>query len=202
MKNYISLAILSVASLSSTAFAKDGLFVQASGGITHMGRDLAESDSGIDSAAIYGAGIGYNFGKFSASATVDMLEAVSSADRNARLNISTVLLNGAYNFTSASKLTPFVGAGIGMTLAKQGEISIDTDSDGINDTTVKPNYESSFVYEIQGGAKYAVSENVSVLGSLSYRNYLRTRAFDTTTYGDSSVGLEFFAAKVGVQYNF
>ena len=85
--------------------------------------------------------------------------------------------------TSNKKLTPFVGAGIGMTLSKQGEISVDTDSDGINDTTFKPNYESSSVYEIQGGAKYAVSENVSILGSLSYRNYLRTRAFDITTYG-------------------
>ena len=89
-----------------------------------------------------------------------------------------------------------------MTLSNQGEISVDTDSDGINDTTFKPNYESSSVYEIQGGAKYAVSENVSILGSLSYRNYLRTRAFDITTYGDSTIGLEFFAAKVGVQYNF
>ena len=117
--------------------------------------------------------------------------------------------------TSNKKLTPFVGTGIGMTLAKQEEVSLDSDGDGINDTTVKPRYESSFVYEIQAGAKYKLSEKFDLFSSVAYRYLPKAVSVDsagsiTEPVSNTSLpfsvnesgNISFLAAKVGVQYNF
>lgn len=196
------LAVSTIIISSSSAFAKDGAFVQAFGGVTHMAKAIGASGSPADSAAIYGAGVGYNFNKISTSITIDTVTGENSHDRSQTFESTAILLNGFYNFSNSTKFTPFLGAGIGSTLSKKSKIP---------DTAV--DYASSFVYEVQGGAKYAVSKHVSVLGSLSYRQYLKTGGTYKVTGGtysgdqgalteDERAGFEFFAAKVAVQYDF
>ncbi len=108
--------------------------------------DNADIASDLNSAAIYGAGAGYNLGNFTVSATIDKTALPLSPDASMKVSLTTAFVNGFYNFTTGTKVTPYLGAGAGYTIGRALEIS-----------GISAKLQDGFAWQIQGGIKVCSS---------------------------------------------
>lgn len=84
---------------------------------------------------------------------------------NAKFKVKSqsVMLNAYYDIDTESKLTPYVGAGIGYAKLK-GTLTIDGESMGSMD-------DNNFAWQIGAGVGYALNDNVSVDVGYRYVDY-------------------------------
>ncbi len=121
----------------------------------------------------------------------------------AKNSISTLLINAYYDFNNTSKMTPYLGAGIGIASNKVSvSYSIDTFSDSI-----KTDSSLTFAGNITAGISLAMTDSFSL--DMSGRYILlgkgKTKSFDLFDDGDyightSNVSFTVFA--IGARYTF
>ena len=174
-------AAVAATAISSPAMAEDkGFYVLGGVGAAQVDADAASLDESFN----FEIGFGYDFGNDLRSeftwdrnelSTATVLGVVIPADAST----DTFIVSLYKDFSNDTKITPFIGGGIGTT--------------SVNDSTA--NWSSAFTYSLSAGASYEASENTDVYVKVS------------TLYASPSViGLEIdsnaVSAKVGVRYSF
>ena len=153
---------------------------------TYAGYDAVQNvDKSFDSAPLFGLGIGYHYnnwlrfdvtGEYRGKANFHGLDigqvgGAFSPDRyTGSKSELTFLLNGYVDLGTWYNVTPFVGAGVGMsrnTISNFGDVTIRT----IGGTTADANFASgsqwSFAWALHAGLAYKVNQNFTV--ELAYR---------------------------------
>ena len=74
----------------------------------------------------------------------------------------SVMLNGYYDIDTGTKLTPYVGGGIGYSKVK-GKMSVAGLSDSMDD--------NNFAWQLGAGVGYAITDNVTVDAGYRYADY-------------------------------
>lgn len=80
-----------------------------------------------------------------------------------KVKSQSVMLNAYYDIDTGSKLTPYVGAGIGYAKLK-GTLTIDGKSMGSMD-------DNNFAWQVGAGVGYALNDNVSLDAGYRYVDY-------------------------------
>lgn len=123
---------------------------------------LGYRQSGVDDLTIQ------NDGGFGAALGVGSLNGVSLGSLGVGVDgdgsLLNVMVNGYYDFDLGSKLTPFIGAGVGW-----GHVSLDIDLDSGGQTvSVVDDSDNVFAYQGIIGLSYEFTDGVSALASYSY----------------------------------
>ena len=90
------------------------------------------------------------------------LNGVLEFQGNLEIESQSLMLNAYYDFDTGTKLTPYVGAGVGYSKVK-GTMTVEGVSDSIDD--------NNFAWQIGAGAGYAVTENVTIDAGYRYVDY-------------------------------
>lgn len=220
MKKILYLALITV-SFSALANANDGIYASVKAGISDTEfKDSSYKVSGKTSnnkskyetvyPSIYAA-VGYDFSAISPiDARVELeynykdktdfnptLANKSLTRINNELTSQSLMLNGYYDIKNATKFTPYVNAGIGLTHLKNEQTLQDH-------TRSSSDSDNHFTWSAGVGVAYAVSQNVAL--DLSYRyvdagkfSFNNTLALDKT---ETDVKLKSNEYLLGVRYNF
>lgn len=142
-------------------------------------------DRSFDSAPFFGVGVGYNFndwlrfdvtGEYRGKANFHGLDIgrVGGAFTPDRYTGSkselTFLFNGYVDLGTWYNITPFVGAGVGMsrnTISNFGDVTIHTVAGTLADANFATASQWSFAWALHAGLAYKVSKNFTV--ELAYR---------------------------------
>ena len=139
-----------------------------------------EFDAGVG----FDLGLGYDFGDIRLEATWDRLTSeggsVAGIDVDSDTTVDGYLASIYYDFENSSKWTPFIGGSLG---------AVNAEVDGED--------ASSFYYGIQGGVSYEVSDQLDIIGKLSY---LRATDLDYDVLED--VHVPAISARLGVRFIF
>jgi opacity protein-like surface antigen len=87
-------------------------------------------------------------------ADIDRIAGVN-VDGAASLTVHTALANGYYNFKNSTKITPFIGGGVGAAFL-EGNLGSASASDTV------------LAYQGTAGASYSVNDHLAVTGSYRY----------------------------------
>lgn len=87
-------------------------------------------------------------------ADIDRIAGVN-VDGAASLTVHTALANGYYNFRNSTKITPFIGGGVGAAFL-EGNLGSASASDTV------------LAYQGTAGASYSVNDHLAVTGSYRY----------------------------------
>jgi opacity protein-like surface antigen len=113
----------------------------------------------------------------------------------------TAMLNAYYDFTNNSRLTPYVGAGIGVT-----RTSINMNYDDGTSTTTADDDTIYAGYNLMAGVGYAVSQNIDLTLGYRWLDALSDGEITATNSlaGDVTVegGTQAHELLAGVRYNF
>jgi opacity protein-like surface antigen len=170
-------ALLSLASAAQSAVM--GPYASISGGMATLNdADMKFSEGTVefdtDPGIALTAALGYDFGANFRMETefayqqndldqVNIKGMGASAKASGEIKSQSGLLNGYYDFTNISSLTPFVSAGIGLTKVELSDIAIgDEDIPGKADGT-------AMAYQVGGGFSYALNYNLAL--DLKYRYF-------------------------------
>jgi opacity protein-like surface antigen len=153
---------------------------------THRGVNAGGINlSGIDAGVLLTGNVG------DIGVSVANLVATDSGD----IDTTTLMLNAFYDFDTGSKLTPYIGLGLGwmnVDLTYQpGGVGVIRDDDNV------------FAYQLVGGLNYEVNDSISVFASYRYRDSRDARvrssllpaAFDIEGTSSSTIDL-------GIRYSF
>ncbi|MBX2836750.1 MAG: outer membrane beta-barrel protein [Gammaproteobacteria bacterium] len=88
------------------------------------------------------------------------------------INMAGVLLNGYYDFATASAFTPYVGAGLGVAMIEAEGFGVDAIPDVLDDD------DTVIAYQIMAGIGYELSDRTNLFAE--YR-YLGTESAEVTT---------------------
>ena len=88
------------------------------------------------------------------------------------INMAGILANGYYDFSTASALTPYVGAGLGLAMIEAEGFGVDAIPDVLDDD------DTVIAYQIMAGIGYDLSDRTSLFAE--YR-YFGTESADVTT---------------------
>jgi len=154
-KMKLGCALLLVASLGSSVYAND-YYVKATGGINKPDADMNNGNSiGFDNGGIFNLSIGKKFNAFD----VELEYSYGTHDwENKTTNVKGegkekgIFINGYYNLNLDSKVTPYIGAGIGRLKYNDGYSS-----------------ETKKSYQGMIGAAYAINEKVDLNVEYRYR---------------------------------
>ena len=153
-----------------------------------------------------GIGGGYKSGWFRSDLTVDFTpeanytgQIVSPSDATAKISATTALLNGYFDLGSWYRMTPYIGAGAGITNLKMSGYTstVAPPFGGAN-----PNGRTNFAWAGMAGVAFAVSSNVLV--DVGYR-YLSLGDAVTASDAFGSMKLNKITAhevRVGLRWNF
>jgi opacity protein-like surface antigen len=122
-----------------------------------------------------GVGFGYHFtDELRADLTVSYLgkDSLSSGANELSQTMWSGLVSGYYDIATIVGITPYVGAGIGATYAKQ-EVNL---TSGTFDSS---DYE--FAYALMAGASYKVTDNVSIDAGYQFLHTPDMRYYDVDT---------------------
>lgn len=151
-----------------------------------------------------GGGVGYHFSdNFRADVNIAYLggDSVSFDDGidafDASHNVWSGLVNGYFDIATIMGLTPYVGAGAGVTYSRH-EIDVDAPSFGVAGSFADRQY--NFAYALMAGASYKISDNASV--DLGYQ-FLHTPNMEylNTDTGTIDEGVKQHLFKVGLRYD-
>ena len=160
----------------------------------------------VNSTVVAGFGAGYKSGWLRSDLTVDFTpsanytgQVASPGDVGAKVTATTLLLNGYLDLGSWYRMTPYVGAGVGM-----ANMNISDYKSTVSPPfgTVKSRGQTNLAWAGMAGVAYALSQNVLV--DVSYR-YLSLG--DATTSSDTfgAMRLSKITAqevRVGLRWNF
>lgn len=172
---FILIASLACSFMAVASFAADGMYVSGSLGVASVNdSDLSDSTGygtiEFDPGFSFAAAVGYAFGSAriegelayqendydSLSLTIPGLGSASGAiDGDA--TVTSLLLNGYFDFKNDSKFTPYVGGGIGMANVEVGAISIP----GIGAVTTSAD-DDVFAYQLTAGFGVEMTEKVEL----------------------------------------
>jgi len=187
----LSLAISAIA-FSSVANAKDGAFASLYTGATFASKETGDNALKLKTGPLFGLAGGYNYQDFTFGLSLEMRTAKQKVDAgasSAKLKANILLANAAYNFNTANDaLKPYVGIGLGVAQNKYDYMG----------TTYK--LKTAVAYQLQGGVKYAVHENVQLFGDLRYTGVAKAAFKDASVTGKN--GVNFFSVNVGASYLF
>lgn len=152
---------------------------------THQGVSAAGLDlSGIDAGVLI------------AGNTSDLGVSVAGlvADGRGRIENSTVQLNAFYDFDLGTAVTPFIGLGLG-----QSEVDVRYNPSGVG---VIDDDDSVFVYQLIGGMEYSLNDNVSVVGTVRYRDGDDAIVASSLLPADFEIENTGYTVDIGVRYTF
>ncbi|MCW5200134.1 porin family protein [Desulfobulbus sp. F1] len=169
--------LLSLASAAQSAVM--GPYASISGGMATLNdADMKFSEGTIefdtDPGIALTAALGYDFGANFRMETelayqqndldqVNIKGTGLSAKASGEIKSQSGLLNGYYDFTNISSLTPFVSVGLGLTKVELGDVAIDGEYiPGEVDGT-------AMAYQVGGGFSYALNYNLAL--DLKYRYF-------------------------------
>ena len=184
MKSFTKLAAaaaVAAATVSAPALADDkGIYALGSIGVSQTDVDVISVDESFN----FEIGLGYDFGNdIRAELTWDKNYLNSLTSQGITVNTDaaydSVLVSVYKDFSNESKVTPFIGAGLGST--------------SVNDSS--NSWDSAFTYALSVGASYEASEKTDL--------YAKVQAMYASP---KTAGLTFesnaVSAKVGVRYSF
>jgi opacity protein-like surface antigen len=194
MKKHVVMFVGCATLLSLTSAAQSavmGPYASISGGMATLNdADMKFSEGTIefdtDPGIALTAALGYNFG---ANFRMETEFAYQQNDFD-KINVKGIgvlpkasgeiksqsgLLNGYYDFTNISSLTPFVSAGIGLTKVELSDVAIEGEDIPEVDGT-------AMAYQVGGGFSYALNYNLAL--DLKYR-YFAAVDLELDDNGDS-----------------
>ena len=132
------------------------------------------SEVEFDTGLLLGAAVGYDFGEFRVEGEFEYrshefkevtdleLNGIPMGDRDADGDIDAFifLINGFYDIDTGTKLTPYLGGGIGFAALEIEDLFVEGIVRGDEDDTV-------FAYQLAGGIAYEITERI--VADLSYR---------------------------------
>ena len=174
-------AAVAFTAISSPAMAEDkGVYVLGGIGVSQVDVDVISMDEALN----FELGFGYDFGNDLRSeltwerndlASATVLGITVPADAST----DTFLASLYKDFNNDTKITPFIGGGIGTT--------------GVNDPTAT--WNSAFTYALSAGASYEASDSTDVYVKVS-------TLYATPSTGGVNVKSNAVSAKLGVRYSF
>ena len=174
-------AAVAATAISSPALAEDkGIYVLGGIGVSQVDADAVSMDQGFN----FELGFGYDFGNDLRSEFTwerNELDGVTVLGITVPADASTdtFLVSLYKDFSNDTKITPFIGGGIGTT--------------GVNDSTAT--WNSAFTYALSAGASYEASESTDIYVKFSTLNA-------TPSTGGTDVVSNAVSAKLGVRYSF
>lgn len=192
---------IGLAFLASTAVtAQAGLYVGLNAGahvptdsdvtfstdlVTEAVNTSGEGDVSWDTGWWVGGAVGYACDSFPARIEAEVFAQNHDADESTAFGVTGdalaildsygALINLYYDFKNSTKLTPFIGVGIGAATFEISDVT--SDFRDIEDVVI--------AWQVGGGVGYAVTENVSL--DLKYR-YYRTGDISDTVVDKLGVG--------------
>ena len=161
-----------------------------------------------DAGFAYQVGIGYDFGVLRTDFTYDSSSPDLSSCTETKTSSSTcvtsgdlsthsLMLNAYIDFgDEASRLTPYIGAGVGTT-------TIDYDTLQVASTNITIDDQTAFTYQLKAGVNYALNSSSAIYLEGAYRKFQDTIS-ETNTNGEKIQfsNLSALTAVIGYRYNF
>lgn len=200
-KHYLLGCVCAMALTAGSAFAAgedEAYYLGVHGGL-NFAKDTEFNDSGAtgvnvdhDTGSVWGVHTGYDFDpirielEFShrdddvddiVGSIAGVGDVSSSGSDNGDVNVDSLMLNGIYDFASQSKISPFVGAGLGIAW-------LDFNNVGRAGTQIADAKDSDFAWQGIAGLRADISEAVEA--TLSYR-YFDTGGINVPLIGGPSI---------------
>ncbi|MFK7751416.1 MAG: outer membrane protein [Sedimentitalea sp.] len=160
--------------LPSAVIAEDtnGFYLKAYAGLSSLQTDAitlgaAPANASFDSGTAFGGAVGYDYANSPFRAELEFTYRSGDATLPVAVGTggdfasTTLMLNGYYMFDTASKLTPYLGLGIGYAT----EIDFDIDGGG---SAGEYSDRGSIAYQAMLGVEYEVSNRVSLFAETRY----------------------------------
>lgn len=167
------IALAAVLSIGATGSGwAEGFYLKAYGGLSSLSEsDISISGVGSDagvsfgSGAIAGGGVGYAYGGLPVAAELEWTYRTGDSEAGATTGgdfaSTSLMVNGVWNLGGSGRLTPYVGAGVGLVT----EIDFDVPS---GPAAGEYNERGGLAVQAFGGLSYAVTERVSAFGEVRY----------------------------------
>ena len=116
---------------------------------------------------------------------------------NAKLETQSFMLNAYYDIDTGSKITPYIGGGIGYAKLKLND-------QYWQDVYAKNIKDTNFAWQIGAGVAYAVTDNISIDAGYRYIDFGDLSDSGDDGYGGESEKIDVSANEfyLGVRYNF
>ncbi|MEP3276979.1 MAG: outer membrane protein [Stappiaceae bacterium] len=195
-------------------------FYQAPTGSTFAAGTGTFIDNELDDTFLIGAGIGYKWNDFfRTDLTVDYEAPAGYSGRancvgcvapgqysteTADIDVWSFMLNGYVDLLTWNKITPYVGAGLGVSIVSTSDVQF------VNPDGSRGSYDgdsqANFAWALMAGAAYEVNQNWSIDAGYRYFNIgdAKTEVVPAGN-GNSRINYEDIQAhelRVGVRYNF
>ena len=113
--------------------------------------------------------------------------------------VNSYMLYGLKDFTNESKLTPYIGVGLGF-----ASLSGEDQTATVAGTAyqLEGGSETVFSYALKGGAAYEVAPNTSIYSEAMYQNFA---SYEVAEQGYTTVNYDsthYFAVSAGLKFNF
>ena len=164
------------------------------------------------------AGLGYDFGKFrteltytrnnqnirSSQATLvqrTISAPLETSTINAHTNSNSIFASAYYDLTTKSKLTPYVGGGIGVTQINWGGITASGFAYNLNQS---PGNSTALGYQAKVGASYELSKAIDIFMEGVYQGTTSFSIGGFTSGSPNQTGVNFnpmnlFGARIGIR---
>ena len=156
------LKVVAGAAISSSVYASPYVELDLGASIPLDSKIIDDADASYKPTIAFTSAVGYAFNQ---NFRVDLeygyqeadIEKIAgvNVDGAASLTVHTALANGYYNFKNSTKITPFIGGGVGAAFI-EGNLGSASASDTV------------LAYQGTAGAFYAVNEHLAVTGSYRY----------------------------------
>lgn len=148
--------------------------------------------------------VGYGFGQIRVEGEfgwrangADKVTGLTSSNGSGSLDAASIMANVYYDVPTGTKLTPFIGAGIG---------GIDVSADKIRGSGVTYSNDDQFTFGYQGivGAAYALNDNLSIKADYRYLRSTDTKLSEDPSWGTGSAKGDYVSHSilVGFTYKF
>ena len=114
-----------------------------------------------------------------------------------KIESQSLMLNAYYDIDTGSKITPYVGGGIGFA-------KLELNDQYWNDVYNKKIDDTNFAWQIGAGVAYAVSDNISIDAGYRYIDYGSLSASGDDGYGGEKEDVDMTANEfyIGARYSF
>lgn len=158
--------------VASGAAWAEGFYLKAYGGASGLSdSDITISGLGTDSGVGFGSGTiagaagGFAYGGWPVSGELEWTYRTGDSDAGATVGgdfaSTALMLNGIWNLGRTGRLTPYVGAGVGVVTEIDFDVPAGAAAGEYSDTGI-------FAFQAFGGVSYAVTDRLSAFGELRY----------------------------------
>ncbi|HIJ63183.1 MAG TPA: OmpA family protein [Rhodospirillaceae bacterium] len=130
--------------------------------------------------------LGYGFGQIRVEGEfgwrtngIDKVSGLTTASGSGSLDAASIMANVYYDFATGTRLTPYLGAGIG---------GVDVSADNIRGSGVTYSNDDQFTFGYQGiaGVSYALDDNLSIKADYRYLRTADTKLNESPGWGTGS----------------